>query len=521
MALAPDISAPLQLKTAATDDPAVVAEQLADDYSNHVVPLTARVGRWQLTMSFWSLLSAMVWLFYGALAATLYGTTDALLAIGISVVSYSLINGLFARWGMRSGLNSTLLSRRMFGVLGATLTALLIAANTTYYAVFESSTLAVGFQHYTPKVDIRIWYAIIALVMLPLMLGSVQTWMGKLNGFLLPFYTVGILAAVIVAAVKFNHGTAWLSFQGVVPAAGRPLPGWLLGAVLYMGIWLTMPTTVDFARLGRREDETFHRNVTFGWLFYVWLFALNGAAGIFLVRAVIPNQPTAETGVVQAILATLGVVGLLVIVISQTRINTLNYYQASSNWERVLHNLTGLRIRRWWLVVATTLLAFLLMLTDVFSYLQQALTWQGVFLVAWVGIALTHYALVPADRGEGPEFRAQRLPAVTWGLGVWVLAAGVGIYLAEAPHVPAVLASTAPLAALVISVVVYAVVVKAVPARAQGHALDPRTEVADPTAVWIECHVCAKSYVAVEMDRDAHLGLPICDACATASKYRR
>ncbi|GAA2357735.1 purine-cytosine permease family protein [Dactylosporangium salmoneum] len=523
MALAPDISTtPPQLKTASTDDPKVVAEQLADDYSNHVVPLTARVGRWQLTMSFWSLLSAMVWLFYGALAASLYGTTDALVAIGISVVSYSLINALFSRWGMRSGLNSTLLSRRMFGVLGATLTALLIAANTTYYAVFESSTLAVAFQHYTPKMDIRIWYAIIALVMLPLMLGSVQTWMGKLNGLLLPFYTLGMLAAVIVAAVKFADGPSWLSFGGVVPPEARPLPGWLLGAVLYMGIWLTMPTTVDFARLGRREDEGFHRNITFGWLFYVWLFALNGAAGIFLVRAVIPDEPTAETGVVQAVLATLGVVGLLVIVVSQTRINTLNYYQASSNWGRVLNNLFGLRVRRPVLVAATTLVAFLLMLTDVFSYLQQALIWQGVFLVAWVGIALTHYALVPADREGGPEFRAQRLPAVTWGLGVWALAAAVGIYLAEAPSVPPLLSSTAPVAALVISVVLYAVVVKGLPARRQTHTLDPRTEVADPKATWIECHACTKSYIAVEMDRDVNAGgAPVCDACATARKYRR
>ncbi len=65
------------LKVSSTDDPAVLAEQHSDDYSNHVVPLTARVGRWQLAMSFWSLLSAMVWLFYGALAAALYGTGNA------------------------------------------------------------------------------------------------------------------------------------------------------------------------------------------------------------------------------------------------------------------------------------------------------------------------------------------------------------------------------------------------------------------------------------------------------------
>ncbi|MGW1028003.1 purine-cytosine permease family protein [Streptomyces sp. NPDC002577] len=516
MSLAQEVS-PCPLRTRSTDDPDVVAEQRADDYSNHVVPLTARLGRWQLTMSYWSLLSAMVWLFYGALAASLYGTADALIAIGVSVVTYSLINAVFTRWGLRSGLNSTLLSRRMFGVLGASLTALLIAANTTYYAVFESSTLAVAFHHYTPGWDIRIWYAIIVAAMLPLMLGGVQTWMARLNGVLLPLYIAGIIAAVVVAAVRFPDSSHWLSFGGVVPPEARALPGWLLGAVLYMGIYLCMPTTVDFARFAKVEDDGFHRNVTFGWLFYIWLFAANGAAGIFLVRAAIPDEPTAETGVVQAILASLGVAGLILIVVSQARINSLNYYQASANWERLITNLTGIRLSRIPLVVATSVVVFLLMLTDVFSYLQNALTWQGVFLVSWVGIALTHYALVPEDRAAGPEFRALRLPRVTWGLGAWVLASAVGIYLVEAPGVPAVLTGAAQLVALVVSAALYAVVVKLRPVVEHVTA-DPRGEVMDPAATWAECHRCEKAYVVLEMDREpAAGGAPVCDACATAS----
>ncbi|NUR62865.1 MAG: permease [Catenulispora sp.] len=515
MSLTQEVS-PSPLRTRSTDDPVVVAEQRADDYSNHVVPLSARVGRWQLTMSFWSLLSAMVWLFYGALAASLYGTTDALVAIGISVVTYSLINMLLARWSRRSGLNSTLLSRRMFGVLGASLTALLIAANTTYYAVFESSTLAVAFEHYTPNWDLRIWYAIIVVAMLPLMLGGVQTWMARLNGLLLPLYVAGMIAAVVVAAVRFPESSHWLSFDGVVPPGARVVPGWVSGAILYMGIYLNMPMTVDFARFAKVEDDGFHRNVTFGWVFYAWLFAVNGAVGIFLVRAVLPDQPTAETGVVQAMLATLGVFGLILIVVSQARINSLNYYQSSANWGRLIANLAGVRLGRPLLVVATSAVVFLLMLTDVFSYLQRALTWQGVFLVSWVGIVMTHYALVPADRKAGPEFRALRLPRVTWGLGAWVLASAVGIYLTEAPGVNTTLAGAAPLVALVVGVVLYAAAVKLRPVAAPDTA-DPRDEVADPAAVRAECHRCAKAYVVLEMDREPASGVPVCDACATGS----
>jgi hypothetical protein len=144
-----------------------------------------------------------------------------------------------------------------------------------------------------------------------------------------------------------------------------------------------------------------------------------------------------------------------------------------------------------------------------------------VFLVSWVGIALTHYALVPEDRARGPEFRALRLPRATWGLAAWVIAAGTGIYCAEGPGIPALLAEGAPAVALVLSVVLYAVAVKARPLAAPA-AADPRLEVEDAAATRAECHRCAKSYVVLEMDREPAAGdAPVCDGCATATLARR
>lgn len=517
MSSLPDISVPT-LKTRTTDDPQVVAEQMANDYSNHAVPLSARIGRWQLTMSFWSLLSAMVWLFYGALVAALYGSTNAIISIVLTVICYSVVTPVFARWGARSGLNSTLLTRRMFGSAGAFLTAFLVAANATYYAVFESSTLAVAFHFYTPNWDLRIWYAIIVVAMLPLMLGGVQTWMARLNGVLLPFYAAGLLIVVIMTAVRFP-GSDWLGFEGIVPVEARTYPGWLLGFVLYMGIYLLMPTAQDFGRFGRKEDGKFHSIVTFGPVFYFVLFLINGLAGIFLVRSVIPAEPAAETGVVMAILGASGIIGLIFIVVSQTRINTTNYYLSSGNWDRLWTGLTGRRVHRGVWVVFTSVVVFLMMLTDVFAYLERALTWQGVFLVSWVGIVLTHFVMVPKDRARGPEFRAQRLPAVTWGLGAWVVSAGVGIFVAEAPNVPAILSSVPALVALVAAIVLYAIGQLVIKPKPTESIPDPRDEIDDVEGTWIECHVCERSYVAIEMDRDSHGDLePICDACATGRR---
>lgn len=506
------------------DDPQVIEEQHHDDYSNHVVPASMRVGKWKLTMSFWSLTSAMVWLFYGALSTSLYGTRDALIAIVLSIITYGLINAVLSKWAVRTGLNSVLLSRQAFGVLGAGLTALLLAAQSTYFAVFESSVVAVAIHQFTPGMDIRIWYAVIALAMLPLMLGGVQTWMAKLNGFLLPFYVVGLVVVLVIVGLNYS-AEGLVSMPGILPPEARPYPGWVLAYVLYMGVWLAMANTPDFARFGKVEDQNFHAQMSFGWVFYTLLFLVNGLAGAFIVHAVTPGAEAAEAGVVVAIISAAGVFGLLFIMVSQVRINTLNYYEASMNANRLIRTLTGIRVPRLLLVGIITVIVFVVMLTNVFSYIDRMLSWQASFMVGWVGILLAHYFLT--GRGRHTEFRALRLPAVTWGLAVWVVSAGTGIALREVPGVPPSLSTIAPLVSLAISVVLYALVLAAT--KQIGATKDvPHPEtlwsshgVEDPWRTYIQCGTCERSYVAVELDRnDRQQGEPICDGCAVGQRAR-
>jgi purine-cytosine permease-like protein len=501
------------LRISYVDDNAVIERLRADDFSTHVVPEVGRVPRWQLTMSAWSLLSAMVWLFYGALVAELYGTKQAVIGIAVSVVLYTVVTKLFTRWSLVSGLNSTLLTRRMFGVAGASLTALLVAITVTYYAVFESSTLAVALQSYTGFFNIKVWYALVVVAMLPLMTSGVQTWMAKLNGYLLPLYVVGLVASVIAAAVKATSTSHWASFQGIVPPVARTLPGWLLVVILYLGLAIMCPVAADFGRFGKRKDQRFHENVTFGGVFYIWLYGINGIAGIFLTQTMLPNPSTVESGVVQAILACMGIWGLAFIVVTQTRINSLNYYLSSTNWDRLFSSLTRIRLPRVVWVVVVSAAVFLLMLTDVFSYLQTALTWQGVFLIGWVGVALTHWVLHRRDRG-GPEFRASRLPAVTPGLGVWIATAGIGIWLVQDHSLPARVSALAPVIVLGLSIVLYAAVDRLLPVKSRNSHRDVHGDV-DLMTARIHCESCASSYTAVEMDRHPHTGRIVCDECVT------
>lgn len=529
---------PLALDLRYTDDPATVAREVADDYSAHVVPTGARVPKWQLAMSAWSTVSAMVWLFYGALVASLYGTHQALIGIGVSVVLYTLGTQFFVRWAAKTGLSSALLSRRMFGVVGSALIALLLAATTTYYTVFESSTLAAGFKIWTGHLDIKWWYLIVVIAILPLTLGTVQTWFGRLNAYLLPLFLVGLVAVLVSVVVDKGMGTRpavgptgkptggtvdWFSFPGVVPDFARPLPGWLLVVVLYLGLSLTLPVAADFARFAKPRDTRFHQSLTFGFLYYLFTYGVNGVVGIYITQAML-GVSTEEAGVVVASIGTLGFIGLLFIVVTQARINSLNYYLSVLNWDRLLRITTGKRLPRLVWVTLLSTVVFLLMLTDVFSYLQTAMNWQGVCMIGWVSIVLTHMLLVPADRKNGPEFRATRLPALTPALAVWAVTTGIGIWLIQDKPAPTDVSSfyariqaMPAVVVLVLSAVLYAGVVLATGTSRFTKAVDIRGEIAEPFTAQLVCAHCERQYAVQEMDLAD--GQVVCDECATSSRF--
>ncbi|MFD0883457.1 purine-cytosine permease family protein [Streptosporangium algeriense] len=409
----------------------------AEDFAHSVVPEEARIPRLKLTMVGWSLITGMAWLFYGALAAMLAGTQQAVIGLALSVVVFALANNRMTELAASTGLSSGLVSRKLFGPAGSALIALLLAATTVYFAVFEGSVVAEAFRQYFGA-DIRIWYAVVVVGMLPLMMGGVLTWMDKVNAYLLPLYVIGVVAALVAASRQGDLSSWWDA-----PGLGIPqtLPGWLTVFVLYLGVWLVMPTTVDFARFGRPADIPFLRNVTFGWVFGAGIFLVNGVIGMLLVHLVIPGSPVAgETGVVTALVGPLGLAGVLLIVVTQIRINTLNFYQSSMNLQRLLRQLAGVSVSRPIVVTMVSALVFVLMLTDVFGYLQTALKWQGSFFVGWVGIVVSHLLL-----------RRQAAPGV--GFGVWVISALAAIACLELGT--PLLAELAPLIALAVSVLGY------------------------------------------------------------------
>ncbi|KAA1397758.1 thiamine permease [Aeromicrobium ginsengisoli] len=506
-----------------TDDPNVVADAARDDYAEHVVPRTWRIGRAGMVFAWSSLLTAMFTPVLAATAASIVGPADAIIGIGVASATYGLINYFMQKTATTSGLTVGLFSRSLFGYSGAALVTIVYALTAIFFAVFEGSVVAVALQTYFGG-PIELWYSVVVALSVPLVLGGVRVWLERVNKWLLPIFVAGMAGAVIWATVAYGYDQNWASAPPAITSSLAG-PGWLYVFTIYMGIFATMMYTFDFARLGRPQDITFNGWITFGPVFYFFSYFVNGLIGIYLV-SVIPQDGVSEIGVVVSIVKMMGLFGLIFIFATQAKINTANLYLASSYLESFFAQVFKVRLPRWlWAgVVGAVMLCIMFM--DVFSFILQWLSYQGVVIVAWVAIALVQMAYrsrKDAHRdGQLIEFRPGRVPAANpGGLGAWIISSVVGIALLET-HTPFGTTWALPIAFVSAGGIYGLALLFARPSwftLTRPH--DPRDEVEDVWETRVQCHSCEKSYIAVEMDRDPSSDHEaICSMCANSHVFR-
>ncbi|AZY54014.1 purine-cytosine permease family protein [Bordetella avium] len=400
-----------------------------------------RMARLPLTMAWWAVCSAMFYIVVGATLALNYGARNAIIGMVLSVICYGLINGVISRYAIRTGQSVAVFSREVFGTSGAALATLIFFATAIYYAVFEGAVMAIAAHHIFPSVPYAAFALLVVVYSVLLIFGSVQRWLDKFNGILLPFYLGGLLLAVVLATKEYGYSDAWLSFG---PASGPVAGGWWDAFVYYMGVWILMMFTFDYARFGRRKDAKYHSRYNFGMPFYLVTFLLNGLAGIYLVSTIPGDGALSEVSVVLALLKLMGLGGLFFVWVTQTRINTANYYLATINMQAFFAPLAHWPKAVW--AVIAGVLAYLLMLFDVFAYLLQALAYQGIFVVAWVAVALVHMSgRATVTTGETRAFNHG-------GLGAWLIGALSGLVLM---HLPGFASTLAAPASFVVSALVY------------------------------------------------------------------
>lgn len=400
------------------------------DLATLAIPDNMRSGRNSLTMAWWGVCSALFYIFLAATLAMAFGSMNTIIGMALSVISYGLINGVLTRYAIRTGLSVSLFSRVLFGKVGALLATLIFFLTAIYYAVFEGSIIAVAATKFIPSMPYVVACVLVVAYSVPLVFGSVQHWLDKLNGVLLPFYLIGVLLAVVMTIKTYGYSNEWLSFT---PKGGAPTNGWLSVFIAYMGVWVLMMYTFDFARFGAKEDTEYHAKFTFGTPFYLVTFLINGLIGIFLITSG-KHETISETGVVDQLFLVLGgILAMLFVLITQTRINSANFYLATVNMQAFFEKLLGIRLKKWmWAVLVGLVVLVMMASTNVFHYLLAALNYQGIFVTAWVGVALTHILSKRYDelfKGEMPYHMNQVPNFNPAGLSAWFIAAAVGLFM--------------------------------------------------------------------------------------------
>jgi hypothetical protein len=357
------------------------------DFSTSVVPQHARMSKGSLTMAWWALCSAMIWLLVSATLAMNYGTANAITGLVLSVLTYGIINSVISRYAIKTGLSVGLFSRKVYGKVGEILATGIFFSIAIYYCVFEGSVIAVAIQHYFSQLELWHAYLIVVLYSVPLVFGGVGQWLDKLNGVLLPFYYIGLFAAVALTVTQYGYTEQWLDMG---PENAQLNGDWWQCYSYFMGLWVMMMYTWDYARFGKTEDIKYHSNINFGIPFYLCTYLLNGVIGIFLVATIPTEESLSEISIVFALLKLMGLAGLIFIWVSQTRINTANFQLATVNLQSFIYRVFKLKISKISVAILVGIAAFSLMLTDVFSFILVALAYQSIFVVSWVVIALTY-----------------------------------------------------------------------------------------------------------------------------------
>ena len=395
----------------------------------HSPPLMSRRS---LNSVWYGIVSAMFFIYLGAALALAYGTVNALVGLVLTIVVYGAINRVIAGYALHNNLSVAEFSRSILGRSGAAIASLILGVTALYYAVFEGSIVAFAFQAEFGG-PLPLWSAIVVAYSTPLVVGRVREFLDRINGILLPIYWGGLLLAVVWAGSEYGTDSGWLTHSVPMLPLASGGPGWLATFAAYAGVWVLMMYTMDFAAMGRSEDARFHNRYTFGYLFYAMAFGANAIVGIFLTFT-IPGVAATETGVATGLVHMLGLAGLLIVFVSQTRINTANYHLAITNLQSIGKRILRISAPLWVWAIVTAATIYLMMLLPVVQYLLVALSWQAVLITGWVGIAITHIVMTrrsgqSADPAGTPDsgFARFYIPGVV----AWTVSTAVGLVILQ------------------------------------------------------------------------------------------
>jgi purine-cytosine permease-like protein len=353
-------------------------DERREDYALRYVPAGYR--RWgpaSLTGVMVGVATAMFFLAWGGELATAYGTVDTFIGMVFGTVFIGGLGFVLARISSATGLDADLITRGSgFGFMGSAFTSLIYTFNFLMFFAFEGTIMATAVHNQWHAVPQWLIYLVIGLVFIPL------TWWGMtvvnwLMWVTIPVY-LGFLGWTIYLASTSKAALPFWSYEPAHPASPAAGPALLqvLAAVLALISQATIAADVGrFIPARKRTSGAF----AVGFVSQLLTFCVLTMLGAwFTLRFAGSTNPGAYLA------SLMGVWGVLFVVVTQVRINATNVYSGSLAYAnffcRVFHITPG---RQYW-VILTSAAGTALMFGGIFNHLNAVLTFEGVFIMAWV-----------------------------------------------------------------------------------------------------------------------------------------
>ncbi|WP_020108202.1 cytosine permease [Nocardia sp. 348MFTsu5.1] len=525
-------------------DTMTATKETLEDYTLRFAPRSYR--KWSTGVVGISALGGIAYLADFAIGANIgmsYGTTNALWGILIFAVVIFVTGFPLAYYAARYNIDLDLITRGSgFGYYGSVVTNVIFATFTFIFFALEGSIMAQGLE-LGLNIPLPVGYAASTLIIFPLViygmkvLSKLQVWTTPLWLFLMVFPF-----AYLVISHPESVGD-FFAYQGEEGNGAADFGSMLLAAGVCLSLIAQIAEQIDYLRfMPPRTPENKRRWWTWmvlagpGWVIFG---AIKQVVGMFLAvylianvadGAAIANQPVHqfleiyENFMPGWLAMTLAVI---LVVISQIKINVTNAYSGSLAWTNSFTRVTKHYPGRLVFLVVNLAIALLLMEANMFDFLNTILGFYANCGMAWVvvvasDIAINKYLLKISPKE--PEFRRGMLYAINpVGFVSMLVAAGISI-LAFFGVLGSAIKPYSPLVAIGLAVVLPPILAIATKGKYylrrdhDGIDLPMYDEHGNPSDEHLRCHVCHHEYERPDMAAcDTHDAY-VCSLCLSTDK---
>ncbi len=525
--------------TVATD---VAASETLEDYTLRFAPRSYR--RWTPMVVATTALGGIAYMAdfsIGAGIGLTHGTGNALAAIALAAAVIFLTGFPLAYYGARYNIDLDLITRGAgFGYYGSVLTSVIFASFTFIFFALEGSIMAQGLKL---GLGLPLWlgYLVSTLMVIPLVIYGMKA-LSKLQVWTTPIWLL-LMVGPLLYLVSTDPGTVnrFLSYAGTDGDGGINTASVLLGAGVCLSLIAQIGEQIDYLRFmppkTRENRRSWWTAVVMAGPGWVVLGALKQAIGVFLAVYILAEVgPAAATepiqqfrGAFDAMLPSWLVIPLAVVlvVISQIKINVTNAYSGSLAWTNSVTRITKHYPGRMVFVLLNLAFALTLMETDMFSVLNSILGFYSNCAIAWVvtvatDIIVNKYVLKLSP--QTPEFRRGMLYAVN-PVGVVAFVAASGLSIAMYFHALGdALQPYSPVAAALIAFVLTPLTAVLTKGRYYLRRTDDGIAEAlldadgNPSATTYACHVCRQSFERPDLAACHTHDAMVCSLCLTTDK---